>query len=95
MIYVSLRSFLKKFDDYNKKEQAMILLAVEKIKNYLETNNAAYGLRVKQLSPRIYEARINIHLRIAYFRENDVVKFFCLGNHADISHCLNNIARVS
>ena len=71
----------------------MIVLTVEKVKNYLETNAAPYGLRIKKLSPKIYEARINIHLRVACFREKDSVKFFCLGSHHDISHCLKTIAQ--
>ena len=45
----------------------------------METNNAPYGLRIKKLSKKKYEGRINIHLRIAYFHENNLVKFFCLG----------------
>ena len=94
MKYSALRSFIKKFDDYGKKEQELITCSLEEIKNYLETNSAAYGLRIKRLSPKIYEARINIHLRIAYYREKDVVKFFCLGSHDDIRHSLKVISRL-
>jgi len=86
--YIVLRSFIKKFDSYRKPEQELIALTIDGIKEYLETNNATYGLRIKKLSKNIYEARINIHLRIAYFRGKDVVKFFCLGNHEDIKRCL-------
>jgi len=88
MKYIVLRSFIKKFDSYHKQEQEIISYTIEKTKEYLETNQAAYGLRLKKLSRKIYEARINIHLRIAYFREKDTVKFFCLGNHDDIKRCL-------
>ncbi|MBL7073339.1 MAG: hypothetical protein ISS33_06155 [Candidatus Omnitrophica bacterium] len=88
MKYVVFRSFLKKLDSYREKEQKIIVDAIEKIKNYLETNEAPYGLRIKRLSKKIYEGRINIHLRVVYFREKEVVKFFCLGNHDDIKHCL-------
>lgn len=75
MTYLTLRSFVRKFDDYNKSEQEQITETIKKIKDYLESHQSAYGLRIKQLSPRIYEGRINIHLRIAYFREKEVVKF--------------------
>ena len=88
MKYIVLRSFIKKFDSYHKQEQEIISYTIEKTKEYLETNQTAYGLRLKKLSRKIYEARINIHLRIAYFREKDTVKFFCLGNHDDIKRCL-------
>lgn len=93
MKYFALRSFTKKFDSYPKHEQELVVLTIEKIKDYMETNQAPYGLRVKKLSAHLYEVRINIHLRIAYFRENDVVKLFCLGNHDDISRCLKSIKR--
>ncbi|MEK6647166.1 MAG: hypothetical protein AABY84_10905 [Candidatus Firestonebacteria bacterium] len=88
MEYIVLRSFIKKFDSYNKHEQEFITQTLERIKEYMETNNAPYGLRIKKLSKKIYEGRINIHLRIAYFHENNLVKFFCLGNHDDIKRCL-------
>ncbi|MFH1309839.1 MAG: hypothetical protein ABIH85_04065 [Candidatus Omnitrophota bacterium] len=88
MKYIVLRSFVKKFDSYTENDRKIIVEAIENIKTYLETNHAAYGLRIKKLSHKIYEGRINIHLRIAYFRERAVVKFFCLGDHNDIRHCL-------
>lgn len=93
MNYVALRSFLKKFDDYSPKEQEVITQTIEEIKNHIETNRAAYGLRIKRLSSRLYEGRINIHLRIAYYRDRETVKFFCLGNHDDIQRCLKTIGR--
>ena len=91
MKYVTLRSFIHKFDAYQREEQEIITVALDKIKEYIETNQAPYGLRIKKLSQRIYEARINIHLRIAFFRDKDMVKFFCLGNHDDIKRCLKNL----
>jgi len=90
--YFFLRSFIEKFDRYQKDEQEIITQAVQKIKAYLETHQAPYGLRIKRLSPKIYEGRITLHLRIAYFRDKNIVRFFCLGNHDDIRRCLKRIA---
>lgn len=90
MIYSILRSFVKKFDLYHKREQIVIINTIEEIKEYLETNQAPYGLRIKKLSDKIYEARINIHLRIVFFREQDVVKFFGLGSHDDVQRYLKS-----
>ncbi len=78
-----------------KKMSRNITLTLDKIKEYVETNQVSYGLRIKRLSQRIYEARINIHLRISYFRDKDIVKFFCLGNHDDIKRCLKNLRHYS
>ena len=63
----------------------------DEILKYIKTGQAAYGLRIKKLHKRIYESRINIHLRIAYFKGKEIVKFFCLGDHDDIKHCLKNL----
>lgn len=90
MNYIVLRSFIKKFDSYHKQEQEIINRTIEDIKQYLETNQAPQGLRIKRLLGKIYEGRINIHLRIAFFRDKDVVKFFCLGSHDDIKRCLKS-----
>lgn len=94
MTYITLRSFIKSYDRYHHDEQELIIETIRKIKDYLETNQGVYGLRIKRLSSMIYEARINIHLRIMFFREKDVVKFFCLGNHDNIRRCLKNLQRL-
>ena len=91
MKYIVLRSFDKKLNSYNEPERGIALLTLKKIKDYLKTGRASYGLRIKKLSSKIYEGRINIHLRIAYFRGKGVIKFFCLGNHDDIKHCLKTL----
>ena len=93
MKYIVFRSFIEKFDAYQKEEQEAISAALDKIKEYIETNQAPYGLRIKRLSYRIYEGRVDAHIRIAYFRDKDVIKFFCLGNHDDIKRCLKNLRR--
>ncbi|MBU4305458.1 MAG: hypothetical protein KJ893_07565 [Candidatus Omnitrophica bacterium] len=94
MNYILLRAFVNKFDSYHAKEQKIIIGTIEDIKKYLETKQASYGLRIKKLSDKIYEARINIHLRIAFFRDKDVVKFFCLGNHDDIQRGLKSFQKL-
>lgn len=90
MNYILLRSFVKKFDSFLAGEQKAITETISEIKKYIETSRAPYGLRIKKLSSKLYEARINIHLRIVFFRDKDVVKFFCLGNHEDIQRCLKS-----
>lgn len=92
MKYILLKSLLREFDSCQSAEQESILDTIEQIKDYLETNNAPFGLRIKRLSTRIYEARVNIHLRIVYFREKDIVKFICLGSHDDIKRFLKNMS---
>lgn len=91
MRYTFLASFIRRFKTYQKPQQEIINETIESLKAYLETNRASYGLRIKMLSSRIFEARIDIKLRIAYFRQKDEIIFFCLGNHDDIARCLKRL----
>ena len=93
MNYIFLRVFVNKFDSYHAAEQKIIVKTIDDIKQYLTTKQAFYGLRIKKLSPKIYEARINIYLRVAFFRGKDVVKFFCLGSHDDIQRSLKSFRK--
>lgn len=94
MKYVSVSHFERKFDNYPRADQEVIYDTLKAIKAYLETSHAPYGLRIKRLYQKIYEGRINIHLRIAFFKDKDVVKFFCLGNHEDIARCLKHLGSI-
>lgn len=94
MRYIFLTSFLRRFKAYQKPEQEIINETIESLKTYLETNRASYGLRIKRLSHRIFEARIDIKLRIAFFRQKDELIFFCLGNHDDIARCLKHLRSI-
>ena len=91
MQYIFLKSFLKKFDAYASKEQQAVTQTVEEILHYLGSSTASYGLRIKKLSSKIYEARINIHLRILFYVDQGLVKFFALGNHDDIRRILKTL----
>jgi hypothetical protein len=88
---VYLRAFVKKFDSFSAKEQASILATIEDTLTFFRRREVPHGLRIKKLSTNIYEARINIHLRIAFFADKDVLKFFCLGNHDDIKRMLKTL----
>lgn len=91
MKYVLLRPVLKKFETYSSQEQEAIISAIERIQNFIYSSQMPHGLGIKKLSHKIYEARINIHLRIAYFLDEDTIKFFCLGNHDDIKRSLKSL----
>ncbi len=94
MKYTFLARFIKKFKSYQMPEQETINSTIDAAKTYLETGRASYGLRIKKLSSKIYEARIDIRLRLAYFKEKDETIFFCLGNHDDIARCLKHLRSI-
>jgi len=91
MKVVYLRSFVKAFQSCSKGEQEIIYKTVEDTLKYIETGQATYGLRIKKLYKQIYESRVNLTLRLAYFKEKNVIKFFCLGNHDDIKRSLKSL----
>lgn len=95
MRVIYTRSFVKAFESYSRPEQEMIYRTAEETLRYVKTGQASYGLRIKRLHKRIYESRINISFRLAYFREKDLIKFFCLGNHDDIRRCLRSLSQYS
>ncbi len=94
MRVVYTRHFVRMFEGYNKAEQEMIYNALREILKYIKTGQAAHGLRIKKLHKRIYEARVTIALRLAYFKEKNAIKFFCVGNHNDIARCLKRLRQL-
>ncbi len=48
MKYIVLRSFLKKFDAYDNREQELIIVSLEKIKRYLEIITVCYSTLKKK-----------------------------------------------
>ena len=94
MKVIYIRSFVKTFQSYSKTEQSVIYKTIEDVLKYIKTGYASYGLRIKKLHKRIYEARINISLRLAYFKAENTIKFFCVGNHDNIKHCLKKLRQI-
>ncbi len=93
-LYRRTNSFLRSYKRYCPETQQCIDGTLEAVYEYLETGRAAYGLRIKSLGKRIYEARVDIHIRVAYYKGKDIIKFFCLGNHDNIQTCLKNLMEI-
>ncbi len=93
-LYRRTNRFLKSYKHYGPEIQKRVDETLESIHKYLETGKAVYGLRVKCLRGEIYESRVNIHIRIAYYKGKDIIKFFCLGKHDDIQTCLKNLKQL-
>ncbi len=92
MKHLALRSFLKKFNTYSSKEQTAIAETVDQIVKSFADHHVSHGLGIKKLYDKIYEARINLHLRIAFFIDKDTIKFFFIGNHDDIKRMLKTLS---
>lgn len=76
-------------------QQEAIDETIKKIISYKQTRTAPYGLRIKQLRPKIYEGRHNISIRIIFFSHQNTLRFITLGNHNDILRALKQIDQLN
>ena len=83
-------TFLKTFDKLSRKDQELALKTDQLVKEYLNSNKAPFGLRIRQLHKGIYEARLSDRLRIVWSKENDEITFALLGNHEEVRRFLKN-----
>lgn len=96
MRYLYKKRFLDAFDALADKEQQLVTIAEKQIREYYNTRNAPYGLRIKKLYQKenskvsIYEARCNISLRIIWAEQNDLVSFLFVGTHDQLLRFLKN-----
>ncbi|MBI1977069.1 MAG: hypothetical protein HYS56_06145 [Candidatus Omnitrophica bacterium] len=88
--------FLRSFD---RSQSALSLEKHEKVKETVikiirlahRDYQASHGLRVKKLTPSIFEARVDIHLRLVFELKHDRLIFILIGNHDDIKRYLRSL----
>lgn len=90
MRFVYKKSFIKQFDSYPAQLQKTILEADHQIKVYFEHQFAAYGLGIKKLGPKTFEARVTDKIRIVWIKEGDSVFFALLGTHEEVRRFIKN-----
>ena len=91
MKFIYKKSFIKQFDLYPTQQQKIILEADHQIKLYFENQFAAYGLRIKKLGSRTFEARVTDKIRIVWVKESDLVFFALLGTHEEVRRFIKNM----
>ena len=84
------RSFLKTFEEKDSFTQKLIVEAHRQIKDYLAAGQAPYGLRIKKISAKSFEARVNDKIRIVWSKKGDDVSFVLIGNHEEVQNYLKN-----
>ena len=87
--------FRKEYDRLSLNEQQLVSKAADAVIDTLSGKQMSYGLRIKKLTERrvykIFEARVNINLRILWTQTDDDVVFSLLGNHDDVQRFLKNL----
>lgn len=91
LLYRRTHAFLRQYENYAPQVQERIEQTLFQIRDYVEQGQAPYGLRIKSLGRNLYEARIDIRLRIVFFKGKEIIKFICVGNHEDVHICLRNL----
>ena len=91
LLYRRTHAILRQYENYAPQVQERIEQTLFQIRDYVEQGQAPYGLRIKSLGRNLYEARIDIRLRIVFFKGKEIIKFICVGNHEDVRICFRNL----
>lgn len=87
--------FQKSYEKLTPEKQHLVLKALEAIRHYLSTGEAAFGLRIKKLYDsglaKTFEARVSLDTRIVWVQSHDKVAFSLLGNHEEVRRFIKNL----
>ena len=83
------KSFEKSLRKINPKEKEGIFEICQALLNMIERQaGPSQGLGLKKLEKTFWEIRVNIHLRIIFEWQEDLIKFLLIGNHDEIKRFL-------
>lgn len=95
MQFVYKERYLKRFDRFSPREQALIQGADRQIRDYYATREAPFGLRIKPLhskgTEKIFEARVSQAIRILWVERDNAVSFVLLGLHDEVKRYLRSL----
>ena len=84
------RSYLKTFDHADFFTQGLIREADKVIKDYFETGQSSYGLRIKKIGAKTFEGRVTDKIRIVWIKEGNAISFVMVGDHEEVQNYLKN-----
>ncbi|MBI4432199.1 MAG: hypothetical protein HY592_01795 [Candidatus Omnitrophica bacterium] len=90
MKFVYRPAYLKAFDAADTALQKQIIQTDKEIKNYLETGQARYGLRIKKIGRLSFEGRVSDKIRIVWVKEKGLISFAMVGDHRQVQNYLRN-----
>jgi mRNA-degrading endonuclease YafQ of YafQ-DinJ toxin-antitoxin module len=87
------KSFDRALKKYNTSQKKDILESIQTLITSMENNQIPKGLGLKLLisKSRIWEARVNLDIRILFRFEHDLLEFGCVGNHDEIKRYLKTL----
>lgn len=91
MRYVYQPSFLETTRRLSPTQAATLLKAVEKFQHAMENRQWPHGLGITHLREDYFEFRVDIHSRVIYRRQSDIVQYVLYGNHDQIRRFLSSL----
>ena len=84
-------SFDRTYRKLDEKDKVAVALAVESLLNGLEAGKMPSGLGLKRLKGDLWEIRVDIRMRIAFWMSGHGVEFGLVGTHEGIRNYLKNL----
>lgn len=91
MRYVYKKEFLKRLASYPAFIQGLVLETDQQIKEYIGGHNPPFGLRIKKIGPKTFEARATDKISIVWVKEGDSAYFALLGNHDEVRRFIRKL----
>lgn len=87
-----LKSFDRSLEGLPQVKQEAVRDIVKEIIRFVNRElNVSYGLRVKKLTTTLFEARIDIHLRLLFELKKAHLVFILVGNHDQVKKYLSSL----
>ena len=95
MRFIYKERYLKRFDRFPARDQALIIETDRQIREYYATRRASFGLRIKLLhsgrAGKVLEARVSQAIRIVWAEQDDTVSFVLVGLHDEVTRYLRTL----
>ena len=87
-VLVPTKRFTRAYRRLAARDQELVDQAIQSLRGYLDTGQAAAGLGITKLGPGVFEARAGLALRLVYVEEGSEAVLVLLGNHDEVRRFL-------
>ena len=91
MRFAYAESFQKTVLNLNKREKDKLIKSFEKFEALWEAGVVPQGVGLKHLRESFFEFRVNIHARVLFQRQGDLIYYLLYGSHDDIRRFLKRL----
>ncbi len=92
MRYAYQPAFLETARHLSSVQGSKLLKAIEKFQDAMETRQWPHGLGITHLRDNYFEFRVDIHTRVIYHRESDVIHYILYGSHDQIRRFVSHLS---